>query len=338
MSTAVRRERQAQDPRCARVDGLDGAAAIEHDHARGEVVEDGLQIGARAFHLDDAAMHQLARVGKLLGHVGERARQSAQLVVRREHGLRAEVAARHLLDALGQQQQRLRELVAERDGKQQRAEHREHQRQRQRADVHLAQARARQRALLVLAVGAGHSQRRRDRLGDDEITLLLAEREVAARNERNCAHPRRGAGGRGVFVEAVGLADDALRLRLAQQRKREPLGHQARGGRAGREQALAGAADHADLLCRELLAQALQAQRRRRLRRCGRRWRHRRRGTGRRGRGGVWARTGYAASRVLVASSATIESIVPRPRFRPASSAPSTLTSNQLSIERETNW
>jgi hypothetical protein len=45
-----------------------------------------------------------------------------------------------------------------------------------------------------------------------------------------------------------------------------------------------------------------------------------------------------AASRVLVPTSATIESIVPRPRLRPASRAPSTLTSNQLSIERETNW
>ena len=45
-----------------------------------------------------------------------------------------------------------------------------------------------------------------------------------------------------------------------------------------------------------------------------------------------------AASRVLVARSLTMASIVPRPRLRPASSAPSTLTSNQLSIERDTNW
>ena len=45
-----------------------------------------------------------------------------------------------------------------------------------------------------------------------------------------------------------------------------------------------------------------------------------------------------AAWRVLLAKSVASVSSVTRPRFRPASSAPSTCTSNQLSIERETNW
>ena len=40
----------------------------------------------------------------------------------------------------------------------------------------------------------------------------------------------------------------------------------------------------------------------------------------------------------LVARSLDRVSSVARPRFRPASSAPSTFTSNQLSMERETNW
>jgi hypothetical protein len=44
------------------------------------------------------------------------------------------------------------------------------------------------------------------------------------------------------------------------------------------------------------------------------------------------------APRVLAARSSVSESSVARPRFRPASSAPSTLTSNQLSMERATNW
>ena len=178
-ATAIGRERQAQDARRARVDGVDRTFPVEHDHAGGEVVEDRLQVGARALDLGDALVHQLARVGELLGHLGERSRQAAELVVRPKHRLRAEVAARHLAHALGKQQQRLRQLVAERDRQQQRAEHGEHECQRQRADVHLAQARARERALLVLAVGAGDRERvggqaGRERLGDDEEAFLLA--------------------------------------------------------------------------------------------------------------------------------------------------------------------
>ncbi len=45
-----------------------------------------------------------------------------------------------------------------------------------------------------------------------------------------------------------------------------------------------------------------------------------------------------AALRVLAARSFDSASSVTRPRFRPASSAPSTFTSNQLSMERDTNW
>jgi hypothetical protein len=45
-----------------------------------------------------------------------------------------------------------------------------------------------------------------------------------------------------------------------------------------------------------------------------------------------------ADSRVCVASSFASVSSVPRPRLRPASSAPSTLASNQVSMLRETNW
>ena len=45
-----------------------------------------------------------------------------------------------------------------------------------------------------------------------------------------------------------------------------------------------------------------------------------------------------AAARVLLARSLDKVSSVARPRLRPASSAPSTFTSNQLSMERDTNW
>ena len=101
----------------------------------------------------------LARVGQLRRHVGEGARQPAELVARGEHRLAAQVAGGHLAHAVGQQQQRAHQLVAQQRRQQHRAEDRQHQRQRQRADVHAAQAAARQRALLVLAVGRLHRQR-----------------------------------------------------------------------------------------------------------------------------------------------------------------------------------
>ena len=44
------------------------------------------------------------------------------------------------------------------------------------------------------------------------------------------------------------------------------------------------------------------------------------------------------APRVLVARSLAMVSSVTRARLTPAVNAPSTFTSNQLSMERETNW
>ena len=46
----------------------------------------------------------------------------------------------------------------------------------------------------------------------------------------------------------------------------------------------------------------------------------------------------WAATRDCLAKSEVSVSKVTRPRLRPATRAPSTLTSNQLSMERETNW
>ena len=130
---------------------------------------------ARRVELDQAALRGGARVGELLGHQREGARQAAELVARREHLRRAQVAAPDLAHALGQQQQRPRELVAEHHREQHRAEHREDQRQRQRADVHALEALAGERALLVLAVGALHREGlKRMYIGTLTLALFLA--------------------------------------------------------------------------------------------------------------------------------------------------------------------
>ena len=100
---AVHRQRHAQDARGTRVDGVDVAFAVEHHHAGGQVVQDGLQPRARAFQLRHAALHRLARVGQLRRHVGEGPCQPAQLVARGEHRLAAQVAGGHLAHAVGQQ-------------------------------------------------------------------------------------------------------------------------------------------------------------------------------------------------------------------------------------------
>ena len=217
---AIGRQRQLDDARRAGVDGVDAALAVEDDHAGGQVVEDGLQVGARTFDLHDAALHEFAGFRQLLGHLRERARQAAEFVARREHGLGAQVAARHLAHAFGQQQQRPRELVAEGDGKEHGTEHRQHEGQRERADVHLAQAVACQRPLLVFAVGGLHfqrigGQRRRQRLGDEQVVVLLVEAQVRARDEGQRTHPGAAAGR--VLVQPFQPADDTGGARFAQQ-------------------------------------------------------------------------------------------------------------------------
>jgi nitrogen fixation/metabolism regulation signal transduction histidine kinase len=60
-------------------------------------------------------MDQRPRLRQLLGHAGERPRQAPELVARGEHRLDAEVAARDRAHPLGEQQQRLRQLVAQGD-------------------------------------------------------------------------------------------------------------------------------------------------------------------------------------------------------------------------------
>ena len=49
----------------------DVPVGIEHHDAGREVVQNGLQVGVRRAHLCHAGLHRLARVGKLLGHLGK---------------------------------------------------------------------------------------------------------------------------------------------------------------------------------------------------------------------------------------------------------------------------
>ena len=196
-------------------------------------------------------------------------------------------------------------------------------RQRERADVHAAQALARQRALLVLAVGLLHGervgdQRRRQRLRDlQEARLGVEARSLAAGTSASARtlRRRRAAPGAGVSSRPFDVRDRAVGAHLAQLLRRGPLGVELEARRrrrwppAGR--------------CRSRAP--------RRWRRAGRACA---RAPGRRSRraprpAGCWP------LRVLFARSSDSESSVARPRFRPASSAPSTLTSNQLSIERD---
>ena len=227
---------------------------------------------ARAFELGHAALHLLARLGQLRRHVGEGAREAAQLVARGEHRLGGEVALRHLAHAVGQQQQRPRQLRAQQDRQQHRAEDGEDERQRQRAQVHAAQAVARQRPLLVLGVGVLHRQRvgrqrARQRLHEQQEAVLLGrDRQRAAGHARQRPHPRADAagGGQRLLVEAFDLAGHADLAGLAQQRGAGALGRAAAGAAAGTDEQLAAAADERQLGHAALLAQPLEPERRRR--------------------------------------------------------------------------
>ena len=190
--------RQLEDAGRARVGGVDAAVAVEHDHAGGQVVQDGLQARARGLELGDAALDLGARVGDLLRHRREGACQPTELVGRGEHRARLQVAGGDLAHAIGQQQQRARDLVAQHDGQQHAAEDGQHKRQGQRAQVHAAQRLAREGALLVLAVGRLDGQRvggqrARQRLHQpQEAALGRAQRDLVARHRGQDADARRG--------------------------------------------------------------------------------------------------------------------------------------------------
>ncbi len=169
--------------------------------------------------------------------------------------------------ALGEQQQRLRELVAERDREQQRAEHGEHQRQRQRADVHLAQAAsARARAAgtrgrrwctasaLAASVGAIDCVTTRKRSCSPSAKLLLGM--TATARTRADAPPAADASSSRPSAWLTTRWVRAWRSICGGM----PLGHQPRAGAAGREQRLAGAADDRDLLAPRAARAAARAR------------------------------------------------------------------------------
>ena len=98
----------------------------------------------------------MCSTGQLLCHLGERAGQPTQLVLALQHRLGRQIACGHLAHALGQQQQRAGQLVAQQHGQDHRTKDGEKQAERQCADVHPPQATPGQRTLLVFAVGLSH--------------------------------------------------------------------------------------------------------------------------------------------------------------------------------------
>ena len=134
-----------------------------------------------------AALHGLARIGQLLCHVGKGACETTELIFTGHDRFRRQVPRRHLADAIGQQEERTGNLVAQQYGQQHGTKHRQKQAERECADVHALQAIARQRTLLVLAVrlgdgdGVGH-QGRGQRLGHHQIARFTLQFKPGAAN------------------------------------------------------------------------------------------------------------------------------------------------------------
>ena len=197
-------QRQLQNTRRARVGRAHAAVGIEHQHARSQVVQNGLQMRARRIHLRHAALHRAAGVCELLGHGRKSAGQAAQLVIALHGQLGRQVARGHLAHAFGQHQQGPGNLVAQNHRQQNRAKHGQKQAQRQGADVHALEAFAGQRALLVFAVGAFYGQGVGHKIGGQgalhqQKTLLGGQ-----------AHAGAGNGHQGLDARAAQLAGAAL--------------------------------------------------------------------------------------------------------------------------------
>ncbi len=267
-------ERRAQDARGAGVDALQSPLLVEHHHAGGEVVQDGLQVVACGVHLLHALLHGGARVRQVLRHEREGAGETGEFVARGERLFGREVAGGHLAHALGQHQQRADQLVAQQHGEQHGAENGQEQRQRERADVHAPQALARQGAFLVFAVGHLHGQcvghQGRGQRGHHlQETGFRIEAEAGRTHQRQYLDARLVGGQRrfelavAALVQPLDLRHHARDTNAAQLRGAGPLGRELKTRKARTAQRLARSAPENEVGHAELLAQALQRQHRR---------------------------------------------------------------------------
>ena len=91
----------------------DDAVGIHHDHAGRHVGQHGLQVGLGAFQRGAVAFDGGARLEQLARHRVERLRERAQFVVGLDDRARRQVALRDGTRALGQHEQRLREVAGD---------------------------------------------------------------------------------------------------------------------------------------------------------------------------------------------------------------------------------
>ena len=145
--------RQAQNPRRPRVGRHHPALWVQHQDPGGQVVQDGLQIGPRQAHLAHAALDCASRFKKLLGHLRKGTREPLQIVLSGEDRFGVQVSRGHLSHPGDQQQQGSGQLVAQENGQEHCAKHRQKQTERQGADVHAPEPVPGQGSLLVLRVG-----------------------------------------------------------------------------------------------------------------------------------------------------------------------------------------
>ena len=201
-----------------------------------------------------------------MGHDGERARQSAEFIPALQHRRRSQIARGYLSHAVGQHQQRARQLSAEQHSQQHGAEHRQEQTERERAYVHAPKALARQRPLLVFAVGFLHGQR----VGDDggrqwlrhlQIARLRIEIEARSLDQRqgtNGGGRRRVGARRRDFVQPFDVRHRSVGTHLPQLLLCRPFGTELKTGGAGTCDQLTGARPEHHVAGAQLVTNALQ--------------------------------------------------------------------------------
>ncbi|VBC39576.1 Uncharacterised protein [Burkholderia pseudomallei] len=278
--TDQRVERLAEDSLGAAIRGRQAKLAIQHEHARGQVRENALEVRLRMLERDAVLLDREARLRQLPRHRVERLREKAELVARLDLALGRVVALRDFLRALREQEERPRELVAERERDHHRNECREKERERERADVHLAQPAAAERFLLVFAIRALHGvrvarERRRHRLRELQEALGgLQQRRRRIGNALHDAQAQRALRSARARI-AVDLAFDrrehAVLARLAQHQRRRHVVRNQRGEVArrlrddvhiGRRARAAARLDDRRILHAELIAQPQERERR----------------------------------------------------------------------------
>ena len=210
----------AENRRRAAIRRPQAKAHIESQHAGGQIRQHRFEIGLRRLGLQAMVLGLRARLAQLMRHAVEGMRQHAQFVGRFDRRARREVATSHRLRAFGQDQQRPRQTLGQKESQGNRGEQRQQQGQRQGQRIDALQAHPAELQFLIIAVRRLDTFRafcNRQRHRQRQLQYARIEVEAAAADRRQRAQHETAAVR---FADQRQTAPAACEAQLAGRRHR----------------------------------------------------------------------------------------------------------------------